>query len=345
MEEMRRLPPDSVDLLFADPPYYMRLTGELRRPNRSMVNGVQDDWDKFPSLQAYTAWTDKWLKESKRVLKPNGAIWAIGMYHNIGIIGTKMQDNDFWLINDVIWHKTNAMPNFNGTRFANVTETLIWATKTKSPKCFRYHAMKTLNDDKQMSSVWEIPICNGGERIKNKEGKSAHSTQKPEALMARIIKATSNPGDLVLDIFSGTGTTLAVAKKLGRNYIGIEQKPEYVKIINKRLKKVKKIEPAFGDNYAERRPPRVAFGALLETGMIKIGEFLYSADESVQAHVNADGTVKWKKQAASIHKIGALAQKVDACNGWQFWFVRRRNKLVSIDKVREDYRKKYLTEK
>ncbi len=345
MEVLRQFPPDSVDLLFADPPYNLQLTGELRRPNRSLVKGVQDDWDKFPSHQAYVKWTDEWLKESKRVLKPGGAIWAIGMYHNIGVVVSKMQDNNFWLINHVIWHKPNATPNFNGTRFANVTETLIWATKGKSTKTFRYHTMKILNDDKQMSCFWEIPICNGGERIKNKNGESAHSTQKPEALMARVIKATSNPGDLVLDIFSGTGTTLAVAKNLGRNYIGIEQKPEYVKIIKNRLKKTEKIEEKYGDNYAERKPPRVPFGALLEVGMIKTGAILYSDNESVQAHVNADGTVKWKDKAASIHKIGALAQEVDACNGWQFWFVRRRNKLVSIDKIREEYRKKYLPEK
>ena len=342
IEIMRKMPEKSVDLLFADPPYNLQLKGTLRRPNRTVFKGVNEDWDKFGSIEEYKEFTIKWLTEAKRVLKPTGSIWAIGMYHNIHLVGSLMQDIGFWFINHIIWHKLNATPNFSGTRFANLTETLIWATHLKTFKTFRYHTMKMLNDEKQMTSFWEIPICNGGERIKDIHNETAHPTQKPEALLERVIKATSNPGDLVLDIFSGTGTTLAVAKRLGRNYIGIEKDANYVKIIRARVKKVKPIDDIYGDVHAVRKPPKVAFGALLESKMIKIGEILYSTDQSVQAHVNADGTVTWENKTASIHKISALAQNVDAYNGWQFWHIMRRKNLISIDDIREKYRQKYL---
>ena len=330
----------SVDLVFADPPYNLQLAGDLSRPDQTHVDAVTDAWDKFDSFEAYDAFTAAWLIEARRVLKPDGAIWVIGSYHNIFRVGTILQNLDFWVLNDVIWRKTNPMPNFRGRRFTNAHETLIWAAKSqKSRHVFNYEAMKALNDDVQMRSDWELPLCTGNERIKE-NGKKAHPTQKPESLLARVILAATRRGDVILDPFFGTGTTGAVAKRLNRNFIGIEQNPGYVKIAKTRLVSV---TPIASDDLLETTPrralPKVPFGNLIEHGLLKPGDRLFDAKKRFQAKVRADGSLLTdQKQTGSIHALSAQLQGLPSCNGWSFWHVERHGKPVLIDQLREKLR-------
>jgi len=343
IELLKQLPNDSIDLIFADPPYNLQLSGELYRPNQTKVDAVTDEWDKFDSKEDYDRFTTLWLKECYRVLKNTGSIWVIGTYHNIYRVGAIIQNIGFWMLNDIVWIKTNPMPNFKGTRFNNAHETLIWSTKSKkSNYTFHYHSMKVMNDDLQMRSDWLIPICSGKERIKV-NGQKAHSTQKPAELLMRIILSTSNPDDIVLDPFSGSGTTAAVAKRLGRKYIAFEKEPFYIQVANDRLENIKPINKQLLEYRIEKRKPKVPFGNLIEKGYVKIGEYLYSKDGKLSAQVLADSSILYNGVAGSIHKISASILKKTNNNGWDFWCVKRENKLVSIDKFRYDYDRKYLT--
>ena len=342
-EVLKDLPENSVDLIFADPPYNLQLQGELYRPNQTRVNGVDDKWDQFSSFAEYDQFTDDWLRACRRVLKKDGTIWVIGSYHNIFRVGKVMQDLGFWTLNDVVWIKTNPMPNFKGTRFNNAQETLIWAAKNQNSKyTFHYKSMKVFGDDKQMRSDWYIPICNGKERIKQ-NGEKAHSTQKPEALLYRILLATSHPDDIVLDPFMGSGTTGAVAKKLGRNFIGIEKEENYIKIANARIKKTEQIDDEFLSYQIEKKPPKVPFGNLIEANLIKSGDFLYSKNKQHKAQVLANATLEWDNKTGSIHKISTEILGKSTNNGWTFWYVFQKDNLVLLDELRERYIKKYLT--
>ena len=338
---LRNLADHSVDLVFADPPYNLQLSGELSRPDQTHVDAVKDAWDQFDSFVAYDEFTKIWLTEVRRVLKPDGSIWVIGSYHNIFRVGTILQDLDYWILNDVVWRKTNPMPNFRGRRFTNAHETLIWAARSqKSRHTFNYEAMKALNDDLQMRSDWELPLCTGNERLKQADGKKAHSTQKPENLLARVILASSQRHDVILDPFFGTGTTGAVAKRLKRRFIGIEQDAAYVKIAKKRLSKV---TPIASDDLLEsksrRALPKVPFGNLIEHGLLKPGDRLFDAKKRFHAKVRADGSLLTeKKETGSIHALGAKLQGLTSCNGWSFWHVERNGKLVLIDTLREKVR-------
>jgi modification methylase len=340
VEIMNSLPEKSVDLIFADPPYNLQLEGGLTRPDQSKVDAVDDEWDKFDSFAHYDAFTNAWLKAAQRILKPNGAIWVIGSYHNIFRVGTALQNHGFWMLNDVIWRKSNPMPNFRGTRFTNAHETLIWASKSqKSKVTFNYEAMKQANDDTQMRSDWLFPICTGGERLKNESGEKVHPTQKPEALLHRILNATTNVGDVVLDPFFGTGTTGAMAKKMGRNFIGIERDSDY---INAALKRIAQIKPMQSDALETIRPKRkevrVAFGSLIEQGIILPGTKLYDSKRKYSAMVRADGSLIAEAHVGSIHKVGALVQNAAACNGWTYWYFEKNNKLICIDDLRSEIR-------
>jgi len=306
IEILEKLPPKSVDLIFADPPYNLQLKNELYRPNQTKVDGVFDKWDKFDSMKNYDEFTKKWLLGCKRVLKDNGTIWVIGSYHNIYRVGAIMQDIGFWFLNDIVWIKTNPMPNFKGTRFNNAHETLIWAAKSETAKyTFHYKAMKTFNDDKQMRSDWYIPIANGKERLKDENGNKVHSTQKPAELLLRIILSTTNVGDIVLDPFMGSGTTGAVAKRLGRNFIGIEKEELYTEIAKSRIDKIRPIKTELLNNNLEIKPPKVPFGNLIEKGLIKIGEQLFSRDKKNIAIVNANASLSINGSVGSIHKKAA----------------------------------------
>ncbi|MGQ9895756.1 MAG: site-specific DNA-methyltransferase, partial [Roseiflexus sp.] len=324
VEILKTFPEKSVDLIFADPPYNLQLRQELRRPDQTIVDGVDDEWDRFADFTEYDAFTRAWLSECRRVLKDDGTIWVIGSYHNIFRVGTIMMDVGYWILNDVIWYKINPMPNFRGTRFQNATETLIWAKKSADQKkyTFNYHAMKNFNDGKQMQNVWYIPLCTGAERIKL-NGKKAHSTQKPEALLYRVILSSSNPGDIILDPFFGSGTTGAVARKLQRNYIGIELEPAYIEVARKRIDNLP--IPLFDETElvtkSRRMVSRVSFGQLLEAHYVTIGQKLYSKDRSVCATVKADAQLLWGHVSGSIHRIAALIQNKDAWNGWEYWYV------------------------
>lgn len=331
------LPEKSVDVIFADPPYNLQLQNDLYRPNQTRVEGVFDHWDQFESFAAYDQFTQQWLTACRRVLKDNGTIWVIGSYHNIFRVGTALQNQGFWLLNDVIWIKTNPMPNFKGTRFTNAHETLIWAAKSDKAKfTFHYKALKNFNDDLQMRSDWYLPICTGEERIKI-NGQKAHSTQKPEDLLYRIILATSNPNDVILDPFSGSGTTAAVAKRLGRQYIGIEQEAFYVQVAQQRLANITPIAPNLLDYKIETKPPRVPFGNLISVGWIQPGEELFSADKKHAAQVQADSTLLWNDTVGSIHKISAAILNRPANNGWKYWYVQQNDTLVCIDDLRQKY--------
>jgi modification methylase len=333
-----RLPEKSVDIIFADPPYNLQLGGDLHRPDQSKVDAVDDEWDQFENFEAYDAFTRAWLLAARRVLKPNGTIWVIGSYHNIFRVGAKMQDLGFWILNDVVWRKTNPMPNFRGRRFQNAHETMIWASRDAKAKSytFNYEALKASNDDVQMRSDWLFPICTGAERLKDANGDKVHPTQKPEALLARIMMASTKPGDVVLDPFFGSGTTGAVAKRLGRHFVGIEREDKY---IDAALERIDAVTPLSQDNLAimtsKRAEPRVAFVSLVETGMVKAGATLYDAKKRHAAKVRADGTLALGDSAGSIHKMGAHAQGLDACNGWTFWHYERAGGLSSIDELRK----------
>ncbi len=337
IDVLKTMPENSIDLIFADPPYNMQLQSELYRPNNTKVNAVNDEWDKFNSFSEYDKFSLTWLSECKRVLKKNGAIWVIGSYHNIFRVGKIIQDLNLWILNDIIWIKSNPMPNFKGTRFTNAHESLIWASKNQNSKyTFNYKSMKAYNDDKQMRSEWYLPICGGSERIKI-DGKKAHSTQKPEELLYRVILSTSNVGDTILDPFCGSGTTLAIAKKLCRNFIGIEKEKKYIDIIKERLKDVIPLELENLHYKIENKKPKVPFGNLIEANFIKVGEFLYSKDEKYGAKVLANATIEYLNEVNSIHKISALILNKSSNNGWSFWYVKRENKLKSIDELRVEY--------
>lgn len=342
LEVLKSLPEKCIDLIFADPPYNLQLRNELLRPNQTLVDGVNDKWDQFEGFTQYDTFTRNWLSECRRVLKDEGSIWVIGSYHNIFRVGAILMDLGYWIINDVLWHKTNPMPNFRGTRFQNATETLIWAKKSVDQKkyTFNYHTMKNLNDEKQMQNVWHIPLCTGPERIKL-NGKKAHSTQKPEALLYRVILSSSNPNDIVLDPFFGSGTTGAVAKKLCRNYIGIELEAGYADIAKNRLANIPAslFDEAALVTKSKRNALRVGFGQLIEAQYVGVGQTIYSKDRRIEATIKADSHLLWDTISGSIHKVAAIAQKQTAFNGWDYWYYEdRERKLVSIDELRDRYR-------
>ena len=334
---LNKLPEKSVDVIFADPPYNLQLNGELLRPDQSKVDAVDDAWDQFDSFAAYDAFTRAWLLAARRVLKPNGTIWVIGSYHNIFRVGASMQDLGYWILNDIVWRKTNPMPNFRGRRFQNAHETLIWASRDANSKnyTFNYDSLKAANDDVQMRSDWLFPICTGSERLKNDDGDKLHPTQKPEALLARIMMASTKPGDVVLDPFFGSGTTGAVAKRLGRHFVGIEREQEYIDAAKARIDAVKPLESATLTVLSGKRAePRVAFVSLIDSGMMKPGTVLYDSKMRWAATVRADGTLAVGDQAGSIHRLGAAVQGLDACNGWTFWHYERNGGLTQIDELR-----------
>ena len=346
IEELKKLPTQSVDLIFADPPYNLQLKGDLHRPDQSKVDAVDDDWDRFRDFETYDRFTKGWLAECRRILKDSGTLWVIGSYHNIFRVGTVVQDLGFWILNDVIWRKANPMPNFRGKRFTNAHETLIWAAKSADQKSytFNYDAMKALNDDLQMRSDWLLPICNGGERLKTKDGSKLHPTQKPEALLQRVLLAASHPGDVVLDPFFGTGTTGAAARRLGRNFIGIERDESYAAAARRRIAAT---EPLGDDvlkvSTGKRQETRIPFGFLVERGLLKAGDMLYDPNQRTAAKVRADGSIVCKDATGSIHKIGALVMGAEACNGWTFWHVKKGKTLIPIDILRQKARQELDT--
>ncbi len=341
IEVLKGLPDKSVDMVFADPPYNLQLGGDLLRPDNSKVDAVDDDWDKFDSFAAYDAFTRAWLGECRRVLKDEGSLWVIGSYHNIFRLGAAMQDLGFWVLNDIIWRKSNPMPNFKGTRFTNAHETLIWAAKSREQKryTFNYDALKAFNEDTQMRSDWTLALCTGNERLKDDNGDKAHPTQKPEALLHRVLLSASRVGDVVLDPFFGTGTTGAAAKRLGRHFIGIERDETYAKLAEKRIKAVIPAAPedlvVTGSKKAE---PKVPFGALVEAGLLAPGDKLYCPKGDHEARVRADGSLVSGSMTGSIHKLGALLENAPACNGWTYWRFKTDTGLRPIDALRAEIR-------
>ncbi len=337
LSQLKKIPSGSVDLVFADPPYNLQLDRELLRPNNTRVDGVDDHWDKFDSFANYDEFCRAWLGECRRVLKPDGALWVIGSYHNVFRLGVALQDLGYWILNDVVWRKTNPMPNFRGRRFTNAHETLIWASREQSSRyTFNYESMKAMNDDIQMRSDWLFPICSGPERLKDEGGRKAHPTQKPEALLQRILLASTNRGDIVLDPFFGTGTTGAVAKQLGRRFIGIEQDADYVKAARERIAKVEVLDDAALETQPSKRSePRVPFGTIIELGILKPGSTLFDPRRRIRAEVKADGTLRYRASQGSIHRLGAEVQGKQACNGWTFWHYERNGKLQPIDVLRD----------
>ena len=341
IDHLKSLTENSVDVIFADPPYNLQLENELSRPDSSKVDAVNDDWDQFDSFKDYDNFSRLWLKEAQRILKPNGTIWVIGSYHNIFRIGYILQDLGYWILNDIIWQKANPMPNFKGTRFTNAHETIIWASKNKNSKkyVFNYEAMKSLNENTQMRSDWFLPICNGHERLRDSKGKKVHSTQKPESLLHRIIISSSNPGDIILDPFFGTGTTGAVAKKLSRSFIGIERDNKYISHAQKRIDKVIPYEnESILVTTSKKSEPRVPFGWLVERKLIEPGDNLYDSAKKYKAKVRADGSIVYNKNTGSIHQIGAHVQDAQACNGWTFWHFDVEGELKPIDLLRQQIR-------
>ena len=338
---LERLPPDSVDLVFADPPYNLQLEQALLRPDHSLVDAVDDAWDKFASFAHYDDFTRAWLLACRRVMKKNATLWVIGSYHNIFRVGATLQDLGFWILNDIVWRKANPMPNFRGKRFTNAHETLIWAAKGADAKgyTFHYEALKAGNDDVQMRSDWFFPLCTGEERLKDAAGRKVHPTQKPEALVARVLLAASRPGDVVLDPFFGSGTTGAVAKRLGRSFIGVERDRTYAAAA---LRRIAAVEPlaaeAIAPAPARRAEPRVPFLSVVEGGLVSPGEALVDERRRHKALVRPDGTLALGPATGSIHKIAALAQGLPACNGWTFWHAERSGALVTIDAFRATVR-------
>jgi modification methylase len=335
--QMARLPDKCVDMIFADPPYNLQLGGDLFRPEGGRVDAVDDDWDKFDSLTVYDDFTREWLHEARRILKDDGTIWVIGSYHNIYRVGALLQDAEFWILNDIVWRKSNPMPNFRGTRFTNAHETLIWCAKDEKARyTFNYQAMKALNDDLQMRSDWVLPICSGAERVKGADGAKAHPTQKPEALLYRILLACTKPGDVVLDPFFGTGTTGAVARRLGRSWIGIERERTYVKVALERIESTLPLDESAMATMADKRAaPRVAFGLLVESGLCGPGTVLTDAKRRFSASVRADGSIESGPHSGSIHKVGAALQGAPSCNGWTFWHVQEAGRLQPLDSLRQ----------
>ncbi|MEM9902751.1 MAG: site-specific DNA-methyltransferase [Pseudomonadota bacterium] len=340
VDAMGALPDASVDLIFADPPYNLQLKGELHRPDNSRVDAVDDAWDRFTGFEAYDRFTRAWLAEARRVLKPNGALWVIGSYHNIFRVGAAVQDQGFWILNDVVWRKANPMPNFRGKRLTNAHETLIWASRSEAAKyTFNYEALKALNEGIQMRSDWLLPLCTGHERLKDARGDKAHPTQKPESLLYRVLVGTTNPGDVVLDPFFGTGTTGAVAKALGRDWIGIEREARYREIAAARIGQVRKLDAsALNVSMSKRNAPRVPFGVLVERGLLRPGEILTSPSGKRAAKVRADGTLVADGTTGSIHQVGAALEGAPSCNGWTYWHFRREGQNVPIDVLRQQIR-------
>ena len=341
VEMMRTIPNNSIDVIFADPPYNLQLSGNLLRPNNTKVDAVNEDWDQFESFAQYDKFTRSWLNEARRVLKETGTLWVIGSYHNIFRVGTSLQDMGFWILNDIIWRKTNPMPNFRGKRFTNAHETLIWCSKSQNAKAkFNYDAMKSLNEDLQMRSDWLLPICAGPERLKDKRtGRKLHPTQKPEALLHRVILSSSDPKDVILDPFFGSGTTGAVAKKLCRNFVGIERDINYIKAAKKRLQEV--IIPDEIDllkTPSKKNEPRIPFGWLVERGLLEPGTVLFDTRNRHTAKVRADGSIISSQHRGSIHRVGALVQDTPACNGWTFWHLNVGGKKIPIDILRQKLR-------
>ncbi|WP_198378412.1 site-specific DNA-methyltransferase [Neoroseomonas rubea] len=335
---LRHLPPASVHAIFADPPYNLQLKGTLRRPDDSLVDGVDDEWDRFTDLGAYDAFTREWLTECRRVLRKDGTIWVMGAYHNVFRLGSALQDLGYWILNDVIWRKSNPMPNFRGRRFTNAHETLVWAARgPESRYRFNYAAMKALNDDLQMRSDWLIPLCTGGERLRDEKGAKLHPTQKPEALLHRVILSCTQPGEVILDPFLGSGTTAAVAKRLGRRFIGLERDPTYAEAAKARIAAV---EPAPEDAAAalpsKREQKRIPFGTLVERGLVPPGAKLFDRQKRWEAVVGADGTLRCGRAQGSIHQVGAAVQEAPSCNGWIFWHLEGRDgRLRVLDELRE----------
>ncbi|HBB56087.1 MAG TPA: modification methylase [Hyphomonadaceae bacterium] len=340
VENLRALPEGFADLCFADPPYNLQLQGELTRPDQSRVDGVDDAWDQFADFASYDAFTRAWGEVVRRALKPDGAIWVIGSYHNIFRVGAILQDLGFWLLNDIVWRKTNPMPNFRGARFQNAHETLIWAGRSKDSRpTFNYDAMKAFNDDLQMRSDWTIPLCTGPERLKDVDGKKLHPTQKPEALLQRVLLATTRPGDIVIDPFFGSGTTGAAAKRLGRRFIGFERDESYIAAARARVKAVEALGPEDLEiTKGKREEPRVPFGAILEQGLLSPGAKLYSPGRKHMARVRADGSLLCDGASGSIHRLGAAVMGQPACNGWTFWHVETDQGLLPIDILRRQAR-------
>ena len=338
LELIKKIPDKTFDLVFADPPYNLQIGKKLKRPDDSKVNGVNDKWDQFKNFNEYDNFCKLWLTESKRILKDNGSIWVIGTYHNIFRLGYHIQNIGFWMLNDVIWKKNNPMPNFRGTRFTNAHETLIWASKNKESKyTFNYQSLKCLNDDLQMRSDWTLPICSGNERIK-KNGKKVHSTQKPESLLLRILLASTNKDDFVFDPFLGTGTTAVVAKKLGRNYFGIENEKKYFEAAKQRLEKTMKIEDHYLDTIKNNKSkPRIPFGSLVELGIIKPGMNVFDYNKKVNAKIMADGSIKYQNSEGSIHKIAAKIIGAESCNGWTYWHYNNNGSILPIDDLRQRF--------
>ena len=339
---MAALPDCSVDMIFADPPYNLQLGGDLFRPEGGRVDAVDDEWDKFDTFEAYDKFTRAWLAEARRILKPNGTLWVIGSYHNIFRVGASLQDAGYWILNDIVWRKSNPMPNFRGTRFTNAHETLIWASKSEDSRyTFNYRAMKALNDELQMRSDWVLPICSGGERVKT-DGVKAHPTQKPEALLYRVLLACTNPGDVVLDPFFGSGTTGAVAKRLNRRYVGIERERAYIEVAERRIAAVEPLsEGATVAITPKRAERRVAFSQLVEAGLVPAGTQLTDAKGRHEATVRADGSLSAGRHAGSIHKVGALVQEAEACNGWTYWHVQNEGRRQPIDVLRARLREAF----
>ena len=337
---MKGLPSESIDLIFADPPYNLQLKGDLHRPDNSRVDAVDDEWDQFSSFAAYDRFTNEWLNEARRLLKPNGAIWVIGSYHNIFRVGAALQNQGFWILNDVVWRKSNPMPNFRGKRLTNAHETMIWASKSEGAKyTFNYEALKSLNEGTQMRSDWLLPICTGHERLKDEKGEKAHPTQKPQSLLHRVIVGSTKAGDVILDPFFGTGTTGAVAKMLGRDFIGIEREAAYRKVAQHRIDSVLKFDRSVLEvSTSKRSEPRVPFGQLVERGMLRPGEELYSMNKRYRAKVRADGTLIGDDVKGSIHQVGAALEGAPSCNGWTYWCFKREGKVIPIDILRQQIR-------
>ncbi len=336
---MRMLPAASIHCVFADPPYNLQLRGELRRPDDSLVDGVDDDWDRFTDFAAYDAFTRAWLTECRRLLRKDGTLWVIGSYHNVFRIGAILQDLGFWVLNDIIWRKSNPMPNFRGRRFTNAHETMIWAARGRDSRHrFNYQAMKALNDDIQMRSDWLMPLCTGPERLRNQHGLKLHPTQKPEGLLHRVLLASTAPGDIVLDPFLGTGTTASVAKRLQRHFIGIERHPAYAEAAIGRIRRTRPAPPeGIATTPSKREAPRIPFGTLVESGLVPPGTVLHDRGRRVRATVMADGSVTGASTQGSIHKIGALVQNAPSCNGWTFWHIERKGVLVALDLLRAQH--------
>jgi modification methylase len=344
IELMNSLPEESVDVVFADPPYNLQLSGELHRPNNSRVDGVKEQWDRFDSFAAYDRFTQAWLGAARRILKKNGTLWVIGSYHNIYRVGATLQDLSYWILNDIIWVKTNPMPNFRGKRFTNAHESMIWCAKSKESRyTFNYEAMKALNDDLQMRSDWVIPLCTGQERLKDDQGKKAHPTQKPEAILHRVILSSTNPGDVILDPFFGTGTTGAVAKRLGRRYIGLERDETYAAFAEKRIASIPNaVDVRLLETPSKRKEKRIPFGWLVERGLLSAGDLLTSPCRRFVARIRADGSLVASDHRGdhrgSIHQVGAALQGAPSCNGWTYWCLDVEGKPVSIDMLRQKLR-------